>query len=144
MFGIDVSVHQAGIDIKATGAQFAIVKATDGTHGNGDERKSALGTRYQEVQDFINHVYYASAQTLAEEVKGGKYGNGDTRKQILGNRYSEVQAVVNGSSARYYTVHSGDTLSGIGVRLGVSWQAIARANGIGSPYTIYPGQRLKY
>lgn len=67
-----------------------------------------------------------------------------TRKQILGNRYSEVQAVVNGSSACYYTVCSGDTLSGIGVKLGVSWQAIARANGIGSPYTIYPGQRLKY
>lgn len=41
-----------------------------------------------------------------------------------------------------YVVKSGDTLSGIGARLGVSWTAIAAANKIGAPYTIRPGQRL--
>lgn len=31
MYGIDVSSYQRGLDIKGTGAQFAIMKATDGT-----------------------------------------------------------------------------------------------------------------
>lgn len=43
----------------------------------------------------------------------------------------------------YYTVVSGDTLSGIGNKLGQNWQVIAATNGIFAPYTIYPGQRLK-
>ena len=39
-----------------------------------------------------------------------------------------------------YTVRSGDCLSTIGQKFGVSWGSIATANGIYSPYTIYPGQ----
>ena len=42
-----------------------------------------------------------------------------------------------------YTVRSGDCLSAIGARLGVSWQSIAETNGITSPYTIYPGQVIR-
>ena len=42
-----------------------------------------------------------------------------------------------------YTVVSGDTLSGIGQKVGKDWQAIARLNGIGAPYTIYPRQVLR-
>ena len=41
-----------------------------------------------------------------------------------------------------YTVRSGDCLSTIAQRFGVSWGSIATANGIYSPYTIYPGQVL--
>lgn len=37
---------------------------------------------------------------------------------------------------------SGDCLSAIGDKLGVDWYSIAEANGIGEPYTIYPGQSL--
>lgn len=48
-------------------------------------------------------------------------------------------AVSGGST---YTVISGDCLSTIGSRFGVSWSSIASANGIYSPYTIYPGQTL--
>lgn len=47
------------------------------------------------------------------------------------------------SSGGVYVVNSGDTLSGIGSKLGLKWQDIAAWNGIVSPYTIYPGQRLK-
>ena len=42
-----------------------------------------------------------------------------------------------------YTVRSGDCLSTIAQRFGVSWGSIASANGIYSPYTIYPGQVLR-
>lgn len=61
-------------------------------------------------------------------------------------------SVINGSSAPEntyeepsydtYEVKSGDCLSAIGDKLDVDWYSIAEANGIGEPYTIYPGQSL--
>ncbi|MCX5206735.1 N-acetylmuramoyl-L-alanine amidase [Streptomyces sp. NBC_00237] len=47
------------------------------------------------------------------------------------------------SGSSTYTVRGGDTLSGIGERLGVNWQALARENNIVKPFTIHPGQTLK-
>ncbi len=41
-----------------------------------------------------------------------------------------------------YIVRTGDTLSGIGARAGVSSREVAEWNGIGPDDTIYPGQRL--
>lgn len=130
-----------------SGTTLELVERTmNGEFGDGDTRKSALGDRYNEVQEMINHIASASANTLAEETKNGKYGNGETRKIVLGSRYTEVQNIINGSSnsnnSSTYTVVSGDTLSGIGSKLGVDWKDIANANGISSPYTIYPGQKL--
>lgn len=113
---------------------------------NGAAREEYCGARFREVQDFINHIYETSDQTLAEEVKSGRYGNDPVRKTVLdacGSRYQAVQDIINGKS-RTYTVKSGDTLSGIGAKLGVSWKGIASKNGIPAPYTIYPGQKLKY
>lgn len=72
------------------------VGVMQGKYGTGDARKSALGSRYDEVQAFVNHIATADASTLANEVKQGRYGNGDTRKAVLGSRYDEVQAIVNG------------------------------------------------
>lgn len=72
------------------------VGVIQGRYGNGDARKAALGSRYDEVQGFIDHIYQASAQTLADEVWQGRYGNGDVRRTVLGDRYDEVMAVVNG------------------------------------------------
>ena len=119
-----------------------VAEVMQGKHGEGDARKAALGSRYEEVQDAVNHVYSASADELAREVWAGRWGNGSMRKAALGHRYGEVMAAVNGS--RTYTVVKGDTLSGIGAKLGVKWQTIAAKNGIAAPYTIYAGQRLTY
>jgi lysozyme len=47
-----------------------------------------------------------------------------------------------GSYGSTYTVQSGDYLYLIGQQTGVSWQSIAQANGISSPYVIYVGQQL--
>lgn len=112
-------------------------------YGDGNNRKTALGSRYNEVQGFIDHIFNASAQTLAGEVKAGKYGNGDVRKAVLGSRYNEVQNIVNGSSAQYYTVKAGDTLSGIASKYGTTYQNIAQMNGLSNPNLIYPGQKLR-
>ena len=48
----------------------------------------------------------------------------------------------NTESVTSYTVKTGDCLSVIGKRLGVSWLDIANRNGIHSPYTIFTGQVL--
>lgn len=115
-----------------------------GDAGNGDVRKAKLGSRYDEIQALVNHVLTSSASTLAQEVIDGEWGNGDTRKRAMGARYEEVQEKVNAKlgAAKTYTVKSGDTLSGIGAKLGVSWKDIAAKNGIKPPYTIYSGQVL--
>src|SRR6185503_18084794 len=42
-----------------------------------------------------------------------------------------------------YTVRSGDTLSGIASRFGVSWQSLAAFNYLDNPNLIFPGQVLK-
>jgi len=47
------------------------------------------------------------------------------------------------SSQTTYTVKSGDTMSGIGARCGVSWQKIAAANGIANPNRVPVGTVLK-
>lgn len=113
---------------------------------NGDARRDYCGSRYDEVQGFINDTHDASASTLAKWIRAGKYGNNPVRQTVIeacGGKYREAQDIINGKS-RTYTVRSGDTLSGIGAKLGVSWKGIASKNGISSPYTIYPGQKLKY
>lgn len=71
-----------------------------GQYGNGSARKSALGSRYDEVQGFINHISTASVATLAKEVWAGKYGNGATRKAVLGSRYDSVMKAVNGGGKK--------------------------------------------
>jgi LysM repeat protein len=121
-----------------------------GRYGAGDARKAALGSRYDEVQGFIDHIYDATAYDLATEVLAGKYGNGDTRKIVLGSRYNEVQSIVNSrvsprsaDTTYYYTVQPGDTVSQIAIKMNVQWQEIARLNGLQPPYTIYVGQRLR-
>ena len=47
------------------------------------------------------------------------------------------------SSAQYYTVQSGDTLSGIAAEYGTSYQKVAQLNGISNPNVIYVGQKLR-
>lgn len=121
-----------------------VYQVMKGNFGDGETRRANLGSRYDEVQDFINHIYSASVNTLVGEVMDGEYGNGEIRKVVLGSRYNEVQNEINNGYEKYYTVKSGDTLSGIGAKLGVNWKTIASLNGISSPYTIYPGQKLKY
>lgn len=119
-----------------------------GEFGDGDARKAALGSRYDEVQGFINHIASASVDALAVDVMTGKYGNGDVRKRVLGSRYKAVQDKINGAAQpatqRVYTVKPGDTLSGIAAKLGTTYQALAKKNGISNPNRIYAGQKIKY
>ena len=72
-----------------------VARVWEDKYGKGDDRVKALGKRYNEVQNVINHICTESAINLAHEVIAGDYGNGDFRRRVLGPRYSEVQAAVN-------------------------------------------------
>lgn len=68
----------------------------EGKYGDGDARKNALGSRYDEVQDFINHIHNASADALAHEViDERKYGDNPIRRTVLGDKYNEIQDKIN-------------------------------------------------
>lgn len=135
---------QPDISIGSQELSDLVAETMRGNYGNGENRKNALGSRYQEVQNAINHIQNGSAQEIADEVWSGKWGNGDKRRAILGNRYDEIQGIVNGGgSGTVYTVQKGDTLSGIASKYGTTYQRLAEINGLSNPNLIYPGQRLR-
>lgn len=148
--GGTVTVPDTSADTTPEGSTLdLVVGVMQGRYGDGENRKILLGTRYDEVQKMINHIANASAETLASEVIEDKYGKGDTRKAVLGSRYNEVQDVVNayygygGSSAQYYTVRYGDTLSAIAVRYDTTVAQLCSWNGIQNANRIYAGQKLR-
>lgn len=47
------------------------------------------------------------------------------------------------TSEEYYTIQSGDTLSGIAECYGTTWQWLAEVNGIDNPNLIYPGKTIR-
>ena len=91
---------------------------------------------------------------IAKEVINGLWSNGDERKQKLttaGYDYSVVQNRVNeilgggtsSSSAVYYTVKKGDTLSKIASEYGTTVSQIVKWNNISNPNLIYIGQKFR-
>lgn len=127
-----------------------------GQWGNGADRKKRLtdaGYDYNVIQDIVNRKLAParkSNEQIANEVIAGQWGNGDDRKQRLtsaGYNYTVIQAIVNklmgDIKVVYYTVRSGDTLSGIASRFGTTYQKLAQMNGIANPNKIYAGQRIR-
>lgn len=128
-----------------------------GQWGDGADRKKRLtdaGYNYDAVQNAVNaKLAKKSNEEIAHEVIAGKWGNGNDRKQRLtsaGYNYNAIQTIVSklmsankASKAVYYTVRSGDTLSGIASKYGTTYQKLARMNGISNPNKIYAGQRIR-
>lgn len=115
----------------------------EGLYGNGADRKKNLGSRYDEVQNFINHIASADVSTLVNEVYAGMYGDGLTRQTVLGSRYDEVQGTINANSAQYYTVQSGDNLGKIAIQFGTTVDQLVAWNNIANPDLIYAGQTIR-
>ena len=115
----------------------------EGKYGDDDARKQNLGSRYDEVQAFINHIASADVNTLVDEVYAGMYGDGSTRQTVLGNRYDEVQATIDANSAQYYTVQSGDYLGKIANQFGTTVAQLQAWNNIPNADLIYAGQRIR-
>ena len=77
-----------------------------GKYGNGDQRRTALGSHYDEVQARVNQMLGAAASTSvnidveARKVIRGDYGNGGERRNALvakfgANVANQIQTRVN-------------------------------------------------
>lgn len=127
-----------------------------GAWGNGEDRKNRLtqaGYDYNAIQDIVNKKVAPvrkSNEQIASEVIAGQWGNGQDRVNRLnaaGYDANAIQSLVNNkmgaTQAQYYTVQSGDTLSGIASKYGTTWQKLQAMNGISNPNLIYAGQRIR-
>ncbi len=125
-----------------------------GAWGNGEDRKNRLtqaGYDYNAIQNAVNaKLSKKSNEEIAQEVIAGAWGNGKDRVNRLnaaGYDANAIQNIVNNkmgaTQAQYYTVQSGDTLSGIASRYGTTYQHLAQINGIANPNLIYAGQKLR-
>lgn len=145
---------QALVNHVCTAKVSTLVKeALAGKYGNGDDRKRALGTRYDEVQAKINEKLGVSSKSVtdvANEVIAGKWGNGQSRVNALNNAGYDADAVqrkvnelLGATSAVYYTVKHGDTLTSIASKYGTSYTKLAQMNNISDPNKIYIGQKIR-
>ena len=84
-------LHGTGHVTRPSGDARAIaLDVLKGKYGDDDARKSALGSRYAEVQAVINRWY-----SMAPGVWKGQYGDESVRKSKLGADYDGVQYLVN-------------------------------------------------
>ena len=140
------------LNIDPTGSTMDLAtRVLNDEFGSGEDRKKALGGRYDEVQEEVNHRLYSDVKTLADEVESGRYGNGEERKKALASRYEEVQTEVNKRinnfkkpTAVYITVKKGQTLSGIANSRSMSLTQLLQLNPeIKNPNLIYVGQKIR-
>lgn len=86
------------------------------------EIASMYGTTYQHLAE-INGIANPNLIHVGQEIR--------------------IDGVAPTTSAEYYTIQSGDTLSSIATRYGTTWQWLAEVNGISEPNLIYPGNTIR-
>ena len=129
--------------------QYTSLGRIDGVIGNVDisDFKGTL------IDNSITQNTKKTDDEIANEVIAGLWGNGADRKAKLeeaGYNYNNIQDLVNeklnintNQKALYYTVKSGDTLSGIATRFGTTVSKIVSLNNIKNANKIYAGQKLR-
>lgn len=89
----------------------------------------------------------ASADARKKEADAAEKAEDKAEKKAEEAAEKQVEAAEKKADAaaeyRTVTVQSGDTLSGIAAKYGVSWQEMARLNNLDNPDLIYPGQVFK-
>lgn len=109
---------------------------------------SGLNTREENGVLYIDGVAGSASakQQLWDEYNriDPDYRSGDLVMNISAPESDGGDGGVGTSSGKSYTVQSGDSLSAIGSKFGVSWQKIFEANRdkLDDPDKIYPGQEL--
>ena len=107
---------------------------------NSGDTLSAIASKYNMTVNALatlngisnpNLIYPGQTLRVADSDKGGSVSNKATAP------------IANNVSTNSYVVKSGDTLSGIASRYGMSTSALASLNGISNANLIYPGQVLK-
>ncbi|MGX7196414.1 LysM peptidoglycan-binding domain-containing protein [Enterococcus olivae] len=109
---------------------------------------SAIGARYgvtvSQLQSWNNisgHLIYVG-QTLKVSQSGGSSSTGNSNSSSSSNNTNNSSNSSNQNKGTTYTIKSGDTLSAIGARYGVTVSQLQSWNNI-SGHLIYVGQTLK-
>lgn len=119
--------------------------------------KKKITTQYKkgELVKLLNKATkYQTKESIPSFVKNKNYKVVQSKKVNQSNStYASLLSGINSwvlnqdlekvKTAATYTVKKGDTLSGIGKKLGKDWKKIAQKNNIKSPYLIKVGQKLK-
>ncbi|WP_237693845.1 N-acetylmuramoyl-L-alanine amidase [Streptomyces sp. SID2888] len=125
----------------------------------GDDLTSAQLDRNAEVLAWAHETYGVPLQVTSDPngrglgyhaMGGSAWGGhpscpGSRVVAQLAEIVARAKKIVGGTAptGSTYTVKSGDTLSGIGAKVGVPWETLATLNGIKAPYVIHPGDVLK-
>lgn len=131
-----------------------------GKWGNGNDRKTRLTNaayNYNEVQSKVNELL-GSSNVVSYTVKSGdtlsgiasKYGTTYQKLAEYNNisnpnkiNVGQVIKIPSSNNKQYYTVKSGDTLSGIASKYGTSVSQLVSWNNIKDANKIYVGQKLR-
>ncbi|MGW3072744.1 LysM peptidoglycan-binding domain-containing protein [Kitasatospora sp. NPDC001132] len=112
------------------------------TNNNGSAEGNGVYARKRARRDSYLYGYGYPAYdggSVSADPNAAKFGY---RTKSTGSVADVGGSTGGGSNSGTYTVVSGDTLSGIGAKLGIDWTKLAAANGIVSPYVINVGQKL--
>lgn len=103
------------------------------------------GNYAKEIFKSLNKSNEPNIEQIAIDVINGKYGNGIDRINKLGTLYNQVQAKVNEllKNKTYHVIKSGETLSGIAIKYGVSVDSIISLNNIKDANLIYAGTKIR-
>nr|WP_279289591.1 LysM peptidoglycan-binding domain-containing protein [Clostridium gallinarum] len=80
---------------------------------------------------------------VIEKSLNGYRGSSNNGNNTNNNTNVDIGNNTNPTSNTTYVVKYGDTLSNIAAKYGVSYEELARLNGISEPNIIYPGQVIK-
>ena len=138
-------------------------------YGKGDVRKVVLGSRYNDVQKKINAQAGVSGSSSGSSTTTYTVKSGDTLSGIAAKYGTTVSALVSANGIKdankiyvgqkikitgrkttqstvtktYYTIKSGDTLSGIAAKYGTSVSQLCSWNGIKNANVIYAGKKIR-
>ncbi len=101
---------------------------------------SGIASRFGTSYETLAHLNNISNPNLIHVGQTLRLSNGSSSTTT--NSASHVTNSTS-SAAGSYTVHSGDTLSAIAARYGMSWETLARLNNISNPNMIMVGQVLR-
>ncbi len=123
-----------------------------GASGGGAAPAAGGGIYVVRLGDTLSSIAYRHGTTVAALVQANGLANANTiyagqRLIVSGGGTAPAPAAGGGSQpaggGQVYTVRAGDTLASIAYRHGTTVWAIASANGLANPNTIYPGQQLR-
>ena len=105
------------------------------------------GTTYEVSggDDGVLHINATAPSAEAKQQLWDEYGRIDPEYRSGDLVLNVTEGAAAGGGSNTYTVEAGDSLSKIGEKYGVSWNAIYEANRdiIKDPDMIHPGQELK-